>query len=327
MTTPSVHVFARATALLCVLSCAACAGSNRSIISAPDQTMSPSLVRAAEASGDAAANAGQFAAAAGLYERAYNASPSPELAVRWGRSLRLAGNPQAGFLALKDVAQRYGRNADVLTELGRCAASGGYRQEASDAFVRALAAPGAGWSTYMADGAFEATSGSQAQAAAMFSRALATARTDRERYDAMANIAFLKAQNGDLNGGLAEMKAVVAHPGIDPKVHADLALLDVMAGDREGYAQEISQAGLPPDNAASVVHWLDGGNQPLDTPSTDAARHYHPMPRRTSPKWQHPIVGAIHSAATTDKAQVADKPAQAVDAPVSIGPIPPRTGY
>ena len=261
----------RIVAGLALMGCAACSGSPHTLVGSPDEAMPSNVIRAAATSGDAAMAAGQPGAAAGLYERAYKARPSPEVAVRWARALRLSGDPQSGYLALKDAVAKYPRNVAVLTELGRCASAGGYRDEAMDAFSKAVAGSGAGWDTFMADGAFEAVRGSPATAQAMFSRALGVAATDRERYDALANMAFLKAQNGDVSGGVADMQAIVAHPGVDAKVHADMALLYSMSGDRAGYQREIIQAGLPPGDAGRINAWLDGTESTPDLRASPAA--------------------------------------------------------
>lgn len=252
------RLFATMGAVVATMQMTAC-----STVNPGDGGMSPSLVRAAEVSGDAAAAAGQPDAAAGLYERAYRAQPSPGLAVRWGHALRASGAAQAAVIDLQEAAKRFPGDAGLLTELGRCAAAGGYGQEASSAFSRAEAAPGAGWDTFMASGAYEAVSGRLGPAGARFARAAAAARDDRERYAAKANIALLRAQGGDLYGAIADLTEIVSHPGVDGRAHADLALLQALAGNRDAAGRELRQAGLSQTEQARVGTWLDG---PVPTP-------------------------------------------------------------
>ena len=220
--------------------------------------MSSGLVRAASVSGDAASAAGEEGAAAALYERAWKADPSVSVGVRWGRALRQAGDPKAATLAMQEVTRRFPSDAAGLTELGRCAMAGGYTSEATAAFSGAVAARGAGWATFMANGAFLAGQVRDADAEASFRTAGADARSGTERYSALANLAMLKAQRGDLRGGLADMQAIAAHPDAAPKVQADLALLYGLSGDRAGFAHAAQQAMLPPEEVEQVGRWLEG---------------------------------------------------------------------
>ena len=245
----------RGVALAFVLSVSACTQSGTD----PDGPMSSQMVRAASISGDAAAAAGAGAAAAGLFERAWRASPSPGVAVKWGRALRQSGDAKAATLAMQEAARRFPSDASVQAELGRAATAGGYSQEAAAAFERATSARGAGWDAFMAKGAFLAQQGRDQEAEASFRRAEGLAASDRDRYSAQANRALLRATLGDHAGAISDLEAIVRHPDVDPRVHADLALLHALGGNTDAFAREIRQAMLTPEETSGVARWVAAG--------------------------------------------------------------------
>ncbi len=226
--------------------------------SAPTGPMSPKVLQAALASGDAAISAGQPLMAANFYARAYASSPSAAAATDWARALRIAGKYEEAVVTIQSVIGHFPNDVELQTELGRCAAAGGYVPEATAAFSRAEALPGVAWPTYMADGSFLAMNGHTAEAAAQFKQAEATARSLNETYSARANTAMLRAQEGDLAGALSDMEEVASHPGVDPKVHADLALLYGLSGNMDGYHHEMAEAGVDPAAAAPINQWMAG---------------------------------------------------------------------
>ncbi len=241
-------------ALTAALSLAACASVG--LGSGGDRPMAPATARAAVLSGEAAEGAGQFRDAAGLYGRAYGAFPSADLAARWGRALRLAGDAKAATLQMQEAARKYPGDVGVLTELGRSATAGGFLPEAGEALSRAVTARGAGWATFSAYGAYLARTSSFDQAASWFRRAEAAAANDRERLSARANLALLRAQRGDLAGAEADLREVASHPGAEARVHADLALVLGLTGDRAGAAGEMAAAGASSGDEQRVVAWL-----------------------------------------------------------------------
>lgn len=313
MRTKSIGLAGSALLSLALLS--ACATAPR------DGVMSPTLVKAAETSGDAAINASQPAQAAGLYERAYRAAPSADLAVRWGRALRLSGQPQSGVINLKEAERKFPNDAALLTELGRCAAVGGYPQEAAEAFSRATSSRGANWATYMASGAFQAETGNAVEAHGLFARAENAARSDRERYASQANQALLRAQSGDLAGGIADLEQITSHPGVDAKAHADLALLYGLSGNTQGYAKQMAQSGLESNEAARVGSWLDGGDPDAMPRVANNKPHRVAPTHAQTVQWQkvHSRQKRTQQVASVNKASTASIDNAKIMQPVSSG--------
>lgn len=260
----------RAFALALCLGVAACASGGSTM---GGDELSPAMVRAAAVSGDAAMAQNEFRMAAGLYEKSYRADPDAAVAVRWGRALRMAGDPQAAVLALQDASRKFPSDAPLLTELGRSAMAGNYESEAADALGRAAALPGAGWETFMTAGAQRARAGNPAEAEAFFRRGEAVATTDRQRLSAQANLALLRSMGGDLRGAIADLEAVTARPGADPKVNANLAMLYGAAGDRTGMAAQAGRAGFTAADTQAMGRWL--GAEP-----EVVAEEPRPRPRR-----------------------------------------------
>lgn len=314
---PKAQVMALAVSLLA----SGCASPARLADSADGMT--PGMARAAVVSGDAAAAAGEHRAAADMYARAWQGDPSPAVAVKLGRELRRIGNAQRATVALQDAARRYPSDAAVLTELGRCAMAGGYPQEAEDAFTRAAASRGAAWDTYMAFGAFRARQGRVAEAQAMFERAMTLATTVRDQFSTQANMGVLRAQNGDISGGLAILEQAASHPDVSPKVFADLALLRGLAGDQAGSAAAMQRAMLPPGEAEQAGRWLGGAPEPRPyVPSAPRAARARPPRQAARPPAAR--VAAAPAAAPVPAAvvlsTVPDAPPEAVVAPTTTLP-------
>lgn len=144
-----------------------------------------------------------------------------------------------------------------MVELGRAALAGGYAEEAGDALRRATALPGASWDAFLAHGAYAARVGDLSAAEASFSRALAKAPSPRDAMSAMANLALLKAERGDLRGAVADLEGLARRPGAHPRIHATLALLHGLSGDKAAFRREAAK-GMPASEAERAARWLDG---------------------------------------------------------------------
>jgi Flp pilus assembly protein TadD len=242
--------------LALALSAVGCASAPDAYTDAPTR-MTPKILEGAILSGDAALASGQPDLAAGLYERAYESQPSAAGAARWARAMRSGGHMEQAVVALQAANKRFPDNVTLLTELGRCAADGGYKDEANAAFTQVVALPGADWAAFMASGSFAATTGQPALATALFKRAYAVAVDEREQYSTQANMAMLRAQTGDISGAVADLEQITAHPGVEPKVHADLALLYGLQGNQDGYQRQMEEANLQTADASRIGAWLN----------------------------------------------------------------------
>jgi Flp pilus assembly protein TadD len=268
MRSPLPCLFLLATAV----SISACSGGSGEMVGGHSVPMPPSTARAAVLSGEAAEGAGEFREAAGLYERAYLAWPSAELAARWGRAQRLAGDAKSATLQLQEASKKYPGDVGILTELGRSATAGGFLPEAGDALSRAVAAKGAGWAAFSAYGAYLSRLSSFDDAGMWFRRAEVAATDDRQRLAARANLAMLRAQRGDLAGAEAELREAASHPSAESRVHADLALVLGLRGDRAGAAAEMATAGASASEGQQMVDWLSPA-QAEPAPAVSNATH------------------------------------------------------
>ena len=77
------------------------------------------LSEATLSAGDEAMSGGKFDDAAVMYIKAYNANPDADTAISFGHALRLSGKNEQAVVNLKQVAEKFTDNAELIKEHAR----------------------------------------------------------------------------------------------------------------------------------------------------------------------------------------------------------------
>jgi tetratricopeptide (TPR) repeat protein len=219
------------------------------------------LGRAAIASGDANMNSGETVIAADMYKKAYEANPSLDTLIKWSRAMRKSGGAQQAVVILQSKREKYHDDPILLTELCRVALSGGYMPEAQEACLKAIADPKANWQAYLTAGAMASRQADYPKATAYFLKAEELTKDPREQDLAKTDLALLKAESGDVNGAIADIKPLAERPGAHARVHSTLAILYGMSGNRVDFMQQANLAGMTSNEIEETSRWLDIGAQ------------------------------------------------------------------
>ena len=208
--------------------------------------------------GDQALSEGKYAIAAQMYGRAWDMKKNPDTAIRYGHALRLSGDYEKSVIMLKAAAERYPDNIDVLTELARNALAGGFSDTAKETLQQASRLKNKTWDFYMTYGAYFAREGNYSEARNMFEKAVSISDSDYNKYSAQSNIALVDIQSGNKEQGIEELKAVAHQPGVNPKIHANLALIQGLRGDNNDYLIQAEKANMSPSDIKSIQNWING---------------------------------------------------------------------
>lgn len=219
--------------------------------------------------GDEAFSRGKFSDAAEMYEKAYNSHHDADIAVRLGHALRLAGKNEQAVINLRQATKEFNHSTELYNELARDALEGGFLTQAAHALESAMKAPT--WSTYMIQGSYDTRVGKFTQAISDFKAGLPLAPDERSTLSTQANIALATIQSGDRVQGEALLKEVASNPGIDPRIHANLALIYATENDKENYQIQASKSYMSTDDIKDVASWLipdDGASRRHKTHTT-----------------------------------------------------------
>lgn len=247
--------------LLSLVACAGNSGPNTNPNSFSDTPSSGTLSRAAVASGDANMLSGETVIAADMFRKAYDANPTLETLVKWSRAMRQSGSSQQAVVILQSKRAKYNDDPILLTELGRAALSGGYMPEAQEAILKAISYPTADWQAYLTAGAMYARLADYPNATASFLKAQTLTNDPRQQDLAKADLALVKAEQGDVQGAIQDIQLLSERPGAHAKVHSTLAILYGMSGNRAGFMKEASRSGMSSSEMEQASRWLDIGAQ------------------------------------------------------------------
>ena len=243
---------------------------------------SPALIAAAIHAADAQMATGEYATAADLYTRAYDAKPELTTLLSMSRALRMGGQAQRAVLTMQSESRKFGQSQGYLVELGRAALAGGFMAEAETALTSAVSRRDAGWAAYSTKGVLDTRRERFSEAKASFERARSTAATAQERDAAEANLAMLVAEQGNSREAVSLLEPLAARPTAHRRTVATLAVLYGMSGQRAKYAEMARRSGMSAQDVEAGNRWLD-----ISNPSSPSAVSDTGTPIRQSRSANH----------------------------------------
>lgn len=216
-----------------------CAAANDADVA---KAVEPSLRMAAltaEASND-------YKGAAQHWQTLYQHHPEDKgIALSLARALRYGGSPAQGADVMQASLVRFGRDADVLTELGKDYLADQRIPLALKYLDEARTLAPTRWDIPSAIGVSLDSQRRFADAAAAYAQALTLSPDNPE---ILNNLGLSQALSGKLDDGIATLRHANDQPAADAQVRQNLAMLLALKGDAED-AEALAHHDLPPDLA------------------------------------------------------------------------------
>ncbi len=183
----------------------------------------------------------------------YRANPTdPDAAVRYAQALRAVGQRAQAAAVLEQSAIHNKENRVVIGAYGRALADNGNYQQALDVLNRAHTQDQPDWRILSVQGAVLDQMGRHADAQRYYASAL---RLMPEEPSVLSNLGLSYALSKNLKEAEATLRRAAAHPGAEPKVRQNLALVVGLQG-RFQEAETIAKGDLSPAEAATNVAYL-----------------------------------------------------------------------
>lgn len=166
-----------------------------------------------------------------------------DIALHVARSLRYSGQIQPATDLLNTLLQKNGRNAALLTELGKCYLAGDRLGLAERTLTDAAALSPDDWQVLSALGVAQDYQGRYAEAQDSYAKALALSPNNPV---ILNNLGLSQAQSGKLLQARATLERAADQPMANAQVRQNLALVRALTGDVGG-AERLNRQDLPPE--------------------------------------------------------------------------------
>jgi Flp pilus assembly protein TadD len=180
----------------------------------------------------------------------YEAEPdNPAMAIEFSSALRDLGSHQEAASLMARTAQQHPNNAGVLGEYARVMVAMRRGEDALQPLARAIALEGYDWRLYLLEGIAHDQTGNYASATQSYEHALSLSPGNGK---VMNNYGLSRAQDGDLDGAEAMLRAAIATPDATAQMRQNLALVLGLQG-RFDEAERFARADLPPEAVENNV--------------------------------------------------------------------------
>lgn len=194
----------------------------------PREIFSESLSSAAataEASGD-------FQTAQTHYRRLHEKSPDDrDLAVKFARAARLAGEARQAAGFLEEFVRANGGDVKIHLEMARCYLATDQMALALRNLDQAREKAPESWEAYSLLGVVHDYNGEASRARAQYDKALSLSP---DNPNVLNNLGLSMAMSGNLDGGIDALEKARSQAGASPHIRQNLALLLAMRGDAAG---------------------------------------------------------------------------------------------